>query len=152
MSGIEVLGALVLGAAAAVSTISTLGQLKAAKAQARAAKRIERLRIQQMELDAKRARRRFLRQAIISRAKVAGAAGSAGILSSSPVAGSMMSITNINAGNVRDTNQNLMIGRGIADARMDTINAQSDAATFGAIGSLGGTLFRTIGGISRLTA
>ena len=129
-----------------VSAFGTIAQMSAASKQAKAMKDAERARKRQMELDAMRQRRKIIRDSVVQRSKVRAAAASGGMLESSPVQGSLGSITAISAGNVHAVNQSEQLGRQVFDANMRAIDAQEDAAMASGFMSLAGSFgkfFRT---------
>lgn len=136
-SGLGGLGGALSGVAGVAGTaVSALGQAKAA----RAARQAEALRQRQMNLEAARARRQTVRQAIIARGQALTTASAQGASEGSGIAGGTASITAQAGQNVQATNQNQNIGAGIFSANRDIASGQTMASIGGAIQGFGQTL------------
>lgn len=139
-------GGLALGAIGA--GVQYAGQ----RAQSRAIRRENRVRQQAAELEARRERRKAVRQMMLARAQsLATGAGQGLGFGSSAFPGALASATTTGQQNVVNTNQNLEIGGRINSAQNAQANAQTLSSLGGGIQSIGGSLYsgsETLGRVS----
>lgn len=140
----------VAGVAALLSLAGTgmqvFGQMKAAEA----AKKAEKMRMKQMNLEAARAKREQIRRAQVASAKATSAAVTQGAMFSSALAGGKAQIANEAGRNMVAIEQDRKIGQNIFKANMDAADANKLVALGGGVSSLGGAVSSMSGTITRL--
>lgn len=131
---------IIAGVGLAAGLAGTAVQMNAASQAAAASKRAERLREQQMNLEAARQRRAAIRNALRARSVALTAATVQGAGSGSGLQGGYGQIGQQAGENIQGINQATEIGAGIFQANRDSAGAQS-LVSFGAgLGSLGSSL------------
>lgn len=135
---------LAIGAAGAVTSVA------GAQQQAQAAKRAERLRERQMELEAMRQRRAALRAALRARSVGLVNATAQGAGSGSGIQGGYGQIGGDLGNNMVGINQATQIGAGIFEANRQGADGASLAAFGSGLSSLGGSLVSNADTLGRL--
>lgn len=126
--------------------MQVFGQMK----QIEAAKRAEKMRMTQMNLEANRARREQVRRAQVARAQATSNAVAQGAQFSSALEGGKAQVSNEAGRNIQAVTQDQRIGQFIYKANRDAANAQGLQALGGGVSSLGGAISSMSGTITRL--
>jgi len=146
-----VVTATVLSAIGVAATVAgTIGSIYFQSQQASAQRRAERLREQQMNLDAARRRREMIRQGEMQRAQALSQATQQGAAEGSVLEGTYGTISGNTGRNVQGVNQAQEIGAGIFAANRDASSAGSMANGFSGLSSLGGIMVKQAEPISRV--
>jgi len=137
LTSATIIGAVGLAASVAGTATAVVGQQKAAGASRRA----EKLRSQQMSLEASRKRREQIRQMLISQGLISNNAANAGVgqQSSGVISGSQAVASNT-AFNATGVDQSESIGAGIFDANADIASAGATTSLGQGISSFGSNL------------
>lgn len=137
-------------AGAALSAFGTVfgmvGQMKEAKALDKA----EKVREQQMSLEANRRRREAIRQSTIARAEAVSNATAQGAGESSALAGGAAGATSMGARNASAATQDQMAGKAVFSYNRDASQARGMQAIGQGISSLGNIVSNNAGTINRL--
>lgn len=132
-----IIGAVGLG----LSAVGSYTQYQGQKSQAKASRRAEMLRKQQMQLESSRKRREQIRQMQISQAQISNNAANSGTgQGSSGVLGGIGAVGTNAAYNVGQINQSEQIGAGIFDANADIASAGSTVALGQGVSAFGSAL------------
>lgn len=129
-----VIAAVGVGISAAGTVAGIIGQQQAASA----SKRAERLREQQMNLDAARSKRETVRRTLMAQAQAQSVGTNQGAGDSSSLSGALGEIGSVGGRNQVATNQNQAIGAGIFQANRDIASGESTSSFGQGLGSLGG--------------
>lgn len=133
-------------AALAVSAVSAVKQQQAAGETASAQKKQQRLAQKQADIKASRARYAAIRQSRIAQAETTAAAEAGGVLGTSGLAGGLGSAQTQLAVGVGESLQLQGMSQRQSIFAQQQADAQSTAATWGAIGGVAGTIFQGAGG------
>ena len=145
--GIEtIIAAIGLGLGAVGTAVTVVGQQKQAKAQ----KKAETLRENQMNLEASRTRRQQVREMLAARGAALTAGADQGAGEGSGIAGGLAQIAGTGGSAITATNQNQTIGQNIFAANRQYASGGSMASFGGGISSLGGALIKNSATISKL--
>lgn len=134
----------------AVSAVGVGVQYMGQKAQSRAIKRENAARKLAADLEARRNRRKALRESFLSRAMATAQGMNQGMFGSS-IFGAQAGISNTAARTTTNINQNQEIGGMINSAQTAQANAQTMTALGGGITSLGGSIYSGSESLGRLT-
>jgi hypothetical protein len=126
------------GIGTAISAAGTVAGIAGQLMSASAAKKAEKLRETQMNLESAREKREIVRRSIMARSQALATGTAQGAQYGSGVAGAMGNVTNQAASGLLGVNQNQQIGAGI-------FSANRQMATAGMIGSFGSGL-QSLGG------
>lgn len=145
------------GAGSAIGTLGAVTSLAGTAAgvvgqfqQQAAAKKAEKLRERQMDLEAARERRNIARNAIIARAESTAAATAQGAQLGSGLAGGQAQITGTAAQGTLGVNQNQEIGKGIFAANRQMASAQTMSSFGQGLQGIGGSLVNNMDLYGRL--
>lgn len=155
---------IIAGIGLGISAIGAIGQMSAQSnakdaAARQAAAQQEQARLEQQKADIANTRnlRTAVRQARIARGSVINQGANAGTSTSSGVVGGAGSVVSQNASNTSFFNTNSALNSQITETQItqgqaaaEAGSAQGEAATFGALGSLGGTVFHEAGGFKTI--
>ncbi len=144
------LSTIIAGVGLALGAVGTVTSVNAANQQASAAKRAERLRERQMELEAMRQRRAAIRTALRARSAGLVAATAQGAGSGSGIQGGYGQIGGDLGNNMLGINQGTEIGADIFQANRDGAGAASLAAFGSGLSSLGGALVSNADTLGRI--
>ena len=132
--------------AATTAVYSTYQQSKAMDRAAAASERQFKASEQKAEVQNTRSIRQQIRQARAAQAGMTNVAAQTGGIGSSGYAGGMASVSSQAASNIGYMSQIAQANTAYGQAGVEASYAQADAATWGAIGSLSGTIFNAAGG------
>lgn len=132
----SIIAAAGLGLSAAGTVMNVMGQQKAAAG----AKRAERLREAQMNIEESRSRRQIIRQAVVARGSALSNATSQGAQESSGLVGGISQITNESGGAVTAGQQNKQLGTQMFAANRQISAGQSQSSFGSGLSSLGNGL------------
>lgn len=139
-----------MGVTAAIAAVTSVySTMQQAKAQDRAAAASERqFKASEKKADVQNTRsvRQQIRQARAAQASMTNVAAQTGGVGSSGLAGGMASVSSQTASNIGYMSQIAQANTAYGQAGVEASFAQADAATWGAIGSLSGTIFNAAGG------
>ncbi len=141
----------VAGVAALLSLAGTGMQVFGQMQQAEAAKKAEKMRMKQMNLEAARAKREQIRRAQVASAKATASAVTQGAQFSSALAGGKAQIQNEAGRNMVAIEQDRKLGNNIFKANMDYADAGKLVALGGGVSSLGGAVSSMSGTLTRLS-
>lgn len=144
--GLETIAIVGLGIAGA----SAYMQYEAAKDQASATRRAAEAEQRRADIQNARAVRQSIRQARIARGTVVNTGANAGTSQSSGVLGGVASVGSQLNSNVDYLNQSTAVAKEYASAQADAGAAAGEAAQWGALGNLGGTIFSSAGGFQTI--
>lgn len=144
------LSTIIAGVGLALGAVGTYTSVKGAQDQANAAKRAEKLRQRQMELEAMRQRRAALRTALRARSAGLVAATSQGAQGGSGLAGGMGQVGGDLGNNLVGINQSTEIGAGIFAANRAAAGGASLAAFGSGLSSLGGAMVSNADTLGRI--
>lgn len=144
-----------MGTAAAVvgavtGAVGTIAQIGASGRAQRQQEKAEKLRERQAQLAAQRQRVKAVREARIRRGQLEAGAVATGTGGSSGVAGGQAAITTGLASNIAFSQQQEGLASQVGQANISAAQAQSQAATFGAIGGVGQSIFQQAGGFQTI--
>lgn len=128
------------------TVFGTIGSLK----QADAAKKAEKARERQLELETQRRKREAIRQAQIARGSAISNATAQGAGNSSALQGGLAQVTNQSARNTQYVNQDLELGKDVFKANRQAADGAGMQALGSGIGSLGGMISSNLGSFTRL--
>jgi len=132
--------------AAVTSVYSTMQQAKAQDRAAAASERQFKASEQKADVQNTRSVRQQIRQARLAQASMTNVAAQTGGVGGSGLAGGMSSLGSQSASNIGYMSQIAQANTAYGQAGVESAYAQADAATWGAIGSLSGTIFNAAGG------
>ena len=135
---------------AVMATVSTVAQIEASNRAQAASERQFQASQQRAEVQNTRTLRQQIREARAAQATMANVASQAGGVGSSALAGGMSSVSSQLGGNINYMSQIAEANTAYGQAGVDVASAQADAAMWGSIGSLSGTIFNAAGGPAKL--
>lgn len=144
------IGAVAAGISAISGLVGTGVSIYGTLMQAKAAKKAEKLREIQMNLEAARNRREQVRRVQAAQAKAAAAAWQQGAGTSSALAGGLAQIANEGGRNIVAINQDQTLGKAIFAANRDATQGQMLSSLGSGISSLGGAVANVAGTITKI--
>lgn len=141
---------IVAGIGIAAGVAGTVVQMKGAKDAQKGQERAEKLRQQQMELEAQRERRNIIRQTLQARATALSNASAQGAEGGSGLQGGYGQIQSQGGNAMIATNENQAIGQQMFSAQRQISRGNSMSATGSGISSLGGALVQNSDTIGRI--
>lgn len=144
----SIVAAVGVAASVAGTVMGVVAQNKVAGAQEKA----EKLREQQMNLEAERKQRQIRREQIVARSQALSNATSQGAGEGTGLQGAYGQISQVSNSQAQATEQNRQIGSGIFQANAEAARAGGAAATAGGISSLGSAIIQNYGTFGRVGA
>lgn len=141
---------MIAGLAVALSAAGSIAGIVGSVMQYKGAKKAEKLRQRQMQLEANRARREQIRQAQVSRAKATAAAWNSGAEASSALVGGQSQAATTAARNAQAISQDESFGNRIFKANAQVAKGGMVSALGQGISSLGGAVSGMSGTITSL--
>jgi len=141
---------MIAGLAVALSVAGSLAGVAGSIMQYKGAKKAEKLRQRQMQLEANRARREQIRQAQVNRAKATAAAWNSGAEASSALVGGQSQASTTAARNAQAISQDESFGNRIFKANAQVAKGGMVSALGQGLSSLGGAVSGMSGTISSL--
>lgn len=141
---------MIAGVAGLLSIAGTGLQVWGQMKQAEAAKRAEKLRMRQMDLEASRARREQIRRAQVARAQATASAVTQGAQFSSALAGGQAQVQNEAGRNIVAVNQDQGIGNAIFKANQAYAKGGMITAIGGGVSNLAGAFSSNSGTMTKL--
>jgi hypothetical protein len=146
--GLSLAAATLIGAG--VSAVGTIASISSSKKASKEQKRAQQLQQKRADISAQRERYQAVREARIRRGSLEAAAARTGTTATSGFAGGRAAIESGFAGNVAYSQQQQNLAGQVSQANISAADYQSQAATFGAIGGIGSTIFADAGGFKTI--
>ncbi|CAB4161325.1 hypothetical protein UFOVP729_44 [uncultured Caudovirales phage] len=133
-----------------ISTAASVSQASEQRKAGKAAQRQYEAEARKSEVQNIRSVRQQIREARLAQASMTNVAAQTGAMGSSALAGGVSSVGSQLAGNLNYMQQIAKENTAIGAAAAEGAQAMSNAAVYGAVGQLGGTIFDAMGGFKAL--